>query len=121
MGRLPLESFRVSCRINKTAGRVLTEALSRVEWPAGKPPTGTLLSRLILKTSPETWESVLSQFPKGRPFRSHEQRRRRAARLAREEKEWVDNWSEGSHRPLRTSISGTVANDRGKRTTNVRS
>jgi hypothetical protein len=55
------------------AGRIFTKALSRIEWPGGKAPTGALLSRLILKTSPETWQAVLDQFPKGRPFKSREQ------------------------------------------------
>src|SRR6266404_5125032 len=115
MGRLPLESLRVSCRINKSAGRLLINALSRIEWPGKKPPTGKLLSLLIMKTQPETWESVLKHFPKGKVFTSREQRRRRAERLVREEAGWSGEEGTESLRPLGTSMSGTVANDRGRK------
>jgi ATP-dependent DNA ligase len=54
MGRLPLYSLRVNCRISKRAGQVLNEALGRTTYRQKK-PVGKMLSLLILKTPPETY------------------------------------------------------------------
>jgi hypothetical protein len=81
MGRVPLHSYRLSCRISKKSGEVLDTVLDRVDAPIGQ-----VLSRLILKTPPEQWETIKKSFPpkSGRNLTLKEQKRRRAERAIRE-------------------------------------
>ena len=62
MGRIALDAYRVSCRINKTAGQRLETFLSRIPWQKKK-PMGIILSRLILDATPEQWEAIIKLFP----------------------------------------------------------
>jgi hypothetical protein len=64
VGRIPLYSYRVSCRILKKAGQVLETLLERIAYRCGKKPTGKILSRLILLTTPEQWQAVLNPLRK---------------------------------------------------------
>lgn len=80
MGRLPLYSQRVNCRISKRAGQILNEALDRTTTSWKKKPVGKMLTLLIMKTPPETWEAVLKLLPQkeGWALTAREQKRRRA-------------------------------------------
>ena len=62
MGRIPRNSYRLSCRIYKRAGERLEELLGRISY-GKKKPMGKLLSRLVLKASEETWQEILKEFP----------------------------------------------------------
>src|SRR5208283_5665117 len=62
MGRIPTNSQRLNCRINRRAADRLNAALARV---GGKrKPIGRMLSLLILKTEPEIWREVIRMLPK---------------------------------------------------------
>jgi hypothetical protein len=56
MGRTPKFSVRISCRLTPLAGKKLQEQLSKlVPDKLGRPPTGKLLSQLIMDAKPEDW------------------------------------------------------------------
>jgi hypothetical protein len=82
MGRLPLYSQRINCRISKRAGQILNEALDRTAASWKKKPVGKMLTLLIMKTPPETWEAVLKLLPQkeGWALTVREQKRRQAQR-----------------------------------------
>jgi hypothetical protein len=61
MGRIPLYSYRLSCRISKGAGETIEEMLGRISY-GRKKPMGKILSLLIRKTSDETWQEILKKF-----------------------------------------------------------
>jgi len=62
MGRIPLNSYRLSCRISKRAGEILETMLGRISY-GKKKPMGDILSPLIMKAPPETWEAIIKTFP----------------------------------------------------------
>jgi hypothetical protein len=62
VGRIPLYSYRLSCRVSKGAGEIIETVLGRISY-GKKKPMGDILSRLILKTSDETWQEILKKFP----------------------------------------------------------
>jgi hypothetical protein len=96
VGRIPLYSYRVSCRISKKAGQVLETLLERIAYRRGKKPTGKILSRLILLTTAEQWEAVLNPLPKQhwRDLTSKEQKRILAEQALLSDKEKVRRWAE---------------------------
>jgi len=125
MGRIPLESYRVNCRISKQAGKTLEELLRRMVWPGRKRPVGSVLSRLIMQTQPETWREILSHF-ETKPWKARDRKRVRVIREIKGEKYQRQKgrrpiaedkeWTAGSQLAHGISISGTIKSDRGKMT-----
>jgi hypothetical protein len=66
MGRRPTYSHRLNCRIDREAAEILYEVLNRVGGGKRK-PIGRLISLLILKTEPETWQKIIKRLPP-KPF-----------------------------------------------------
>jgi hypothetical protein len=62
VGRIPLGSYRLNCRVSKRAGEILEGVFDRISY-GRKKPKGEILSRLILKTPPETWEAIIKTLP----------------------------------------------------------
>jgi hypothetical protein len=84
VGRIPLYSYRLSCRVSKRAGEILERVLGRISY-GRKKPMGDILSLLIWKTSPETWEAIIKAMPpKTGTLTPKEQKRRRAEREIRD-------------------------------------
>ena len=85
MGRIPLNSYRLSCRVSKRAGEILETLLGRISY-GKKKPMGNILSRLIMKTPPETWDVIIKTLPgrTGAPVTTKEFKRRGAERQIRE-------------------------------------
>jgi hypothetical protein len=87
VGRIPLYSYRLNCRISKRAGEIIETVLERISYPKKK-PMGKILSLLILKTSPETWEAIIKTLPpRTGALTMKEQERRRAEREIRQAQE----------------------------------
>jgi hypothetical protein len=64
MGRLPLGSKRISCRLTKLADQKLRKELAKlVPDKLGRPPTGALLSRLILNAEESDWARAMAKLP----------------------------------------------------------
>jgi hypothetical protein len=92
MGRIPLNSYRLSCRISKGAEETIAEMLGRISY-GKKKPMGQILNLLIRKTSDETWQEILKEFP-AKPWAEltdKEQKRRIAERQIREARQAETN------------------------------
>ena len=64
MGRLPLKSRKITCRLTFGAGQRLDAALATLAHDKlGRPPTGALLSRLILDLSDPEWARIVRSLP----------------------------------------------------------
>jgi hypothetical protein len=64
MGRLPLKSKKITCRLTFRAGQRLDAALATLAHDKlGRPPTGALLSRLILDLSDPEWARIVRRLP----------------------------------------------------------
>jgi hypothetical protein len=77
MGRIPLYSYRVNCRISKRAGERLDQVLDRTVERWKKRPVGKLLSLVILTMEPEVWQEVLRRLPTNRFEKGRKTRRQK--------------------------------------------
>ena len=92
MGRLPLKSRKITCRLTYRAGKRLDAALATLEPDKlGRPPTRTLLSKLILAPSEKEWAKIVRSLQKPGIPRQKGQRKRQVVMDRKFEQKWMED------------------------------